>query len=360
MKNNIITQVLILLALMPSCSQENKETKKTEDVKNAFSLRKQEVSKTLELPAELLPFDRAEINAKVEGYVQKVLVDIGDVVKKGDVLVVLEAPELAARYAEAIAKYQEAEARFGASLDKYNRIQVVSKQRGLVAEGGLINTRNEMLADSAALISAQSIARVYKQMQDYLTIRAPFNGIVTDRFINAGDLAGSTGAGSLLTLMSPDKFRLRVHVPEDYVNNIPSDDSLKFTVDAVVGKTFTAKLARKSGSIDRETRTELWEFEYKNNDKELKPGMYTMARLNLSRAAGSFVVPSTAVVTTLEKKFVIRVKHDKAEWVDVTEGISQETGLEIFGNLNEGDILLTRGSDELKPGATVKIALQDQ
>ncbi len=85
-----------------------------------------------------------------------------------------------------------------------------------------------------------------------------------------------------------------------------------------------------------------------------------MASLNLSRAAESFVVPSTAVVTTLEKKFVIRINHDKAEWVDVTEGISQEMGLEIFGNLQEGDILLTRGTDELKQGTTVKIALQDQ
>ncbi len=135
MKNNIITQVLVLLVLMSSCSQENKETKKTEDVKNAFTLKKQEVSKTLNLPAELLPFDRAEINAKVEGYVQKVLVDIGDVVNKGEVLVVLEAPELAARYAESIAKYQEAEARFGSSLDKYNRIQVVSKQMGTGCRG---------------------------------------------------------------------------------------------------------------------------------------------------------------------------------------------------------------------------------
>jgi membrane fusion protein, multidrug efflux system len=359
MKNNIITQVLILLVFMSSCSLENKETKKTEDVKNAFKLKKQEVSKILNLPAELLPFDRAEINAKVEGYVQKVLVDIGDVVKKGEILVVIEAPELAARYAESIAKCQEAEARFGSSLDKYNRIQVVSKRIGLVAEAEVINTKNEMLADSADLISAKSITRVYKQMQDYLIIRAPFNGIVTDRYINAGDLVGITGKAALLTLVSPDKFRLRVNVPEYYVNSISSDGLLNFTTEAVVGKTFTAKLARKSGNIDRDTRTELWEYEYNNNDKELKPGMYTIARIKMSRTAGSFVVPSTSIVTTLEKKFVIRINQDKVEWVDVTEGISQESGLEIFGNLQEGDILLTRGTDELKQGTTVKIALQD-
>jgi len=360
MKSNIITQVLVLLIFMSSCSQEKEETKKSEDLRNAFILKKQEVSTTLSLPAELLPLDRAEINAKVEGYVQKVLVDIGDVVKKDEVLVLMDAPELAARYAEAGAKYQEAQARFSASLDKYTRIEAVSKQQGFVAEVERVNTKNEMLSDSAALISAKSMVQEYKQMQAYLTIRAPFNGVVSDRFINAGDLVGSSAKAKLLTLVSPDKFRLRVYVPEYYVNSIPSVDLLIFTADAVAGKTFTAKLARKSGSISRETRTELWEYEYQNKDTELKPGMYTMTRLNLSRAFESFVVPYTAVVTTLEKRFVIRIKDDKTEWVDVTEGISQEKGIEIFGNLQEGDILLTRGSDELKQGTTVKIALQDQ
>lgn len=358
MKKITIISVLAIAVIMASCSQENKEAKKIEDTKDAFTLTKQVVNKTLNLPAELLPYERAEINAKVEGYVQKVLVDIGDEVRKGEVLAVLEAPEVAAHYAEANAKYNEAAARYRASLDKSDRIRNASKQKGVVAEAELINIENVMLADSAALNSAESMAQAYKQLQAYLTIRAPFNGVVTERFIDTGDLVGSTGKAALLTIERPDKLRLRVHVPESYVNSVPANDSLVFAADAVVDKNFTAKLARKAGSINRETRTELWEYEYNNKDNELKPGMYTMARLNLSRTAGSFVVPYSAVVTSLEKKFVIRVNNGKAGWVDVREGISQENGLEIFGDLQEGDTLLTRASDELEAGTNVKINIQ--
>ncbi|MEX0980846.1 MAG: hypothetical protein WDZ47_02035, partial [Bacteroidales bacterium] len=112
---------------------------------------------------------------------------------------------------------------------------------------------------------------------------------------------------------------------------------------------------RKSGSINRETRTELWEYEYDNSAGDLKPGMYATTNLLLTRQEESFVVPYPAVVTSMERKFVIRANNGEAEWVDVHEGISLENGKEIFGNLEAGDTLLSRGREELKPGSPVKI-----
>lgn len=346
--------------LLFSCAENKQPIKHAEDVKQAFVLKKQEVSKDLKIPAELLPYEEAEINARVEAFVQKVLVDIGDRVKTGQALAVLDAPEAVARYAEANAIYAEANARFMGSFDHFNRLNEAAKEQGVVAAGELIHAKNQMRSDSAAIESARSSARAYRQLQDYLVVRAPFNGIVTSRSVDVGDLVGGAGQKALFQVERPDKLRLRVHVPETYVNHIPNGDSLTFTSDAVVNKSFKATLSRKSGSISPETRSELWEYEYENRTGELKPGMYAMARLSLNRQNSSFVVPYPAVVTSLEKKFVVRVKNNQVEWVDVRQGISLDNGAEIFGNLNEGDTLLVRASDEIKPGTTLKILLQKQ
>jgi RND family efflux transporter MFP subunit len=210
-----------------------------------------------------------------------------------------------------------------------------------------------MASDSAALLSAESTANAYQQMEDYLTIRAPFNGRLSSRMIDPGDFVSNGGNQILFVLENPARLRLRVHVPEAHVENNLVDKEMIFSVDAIPNKTFRAILSRKSGSINRETRTELWEYEFDNLSAELKPGMYATTHLHLTRPGKSFVVPFPAVVTSMERKFVIRIKDDVAEWIDVREGFSLENGKEIFGSLQEGDIILARGSEELKPGTRV-------
>lgn len=350
-----IISTLIFSFILFSCSPRNKEVKKAEDIKNAFLLQKKRVTKTINLPAELLAYERSELNAKTNAYVQKVLVDIGDRVRKDQVLALLEAPEVISQSAQANARIQEAEARFMASLDRYSRTSKAAGQQGVISESELINVKNQMLADSAALTSARSTAQSYKQLQAYLTIRAPFNGIVTSRLVNVGDFVGISGKSALMVIERPDILRLRIHVPESFVNNLPTSDSLSFKVDAIENKIFTAKLARKSGSINSDTRTELWEYEYQNSGNELKPGMYASAILNLNRRENTFVVPLSAVVTSLEKKFVIRISNEKTEWVDIRDGITMDKEVEIFGNLKEGDLILTRGTDEIKSGTSIKV-----
>ena len=359
MKQIFIIPAVAISILFAACSQDQKkEITKPDDAKNAIILKKQPVSVTLNLPAELLPYEEAEIHAKVDGYVHSVLADIGDKVRKGQVLARIDAPEVAANAAEAGAKFQEAQAGFFASRDKYYRILNAAKQQGVISESEVINSVNQMKADSAAMISAQSASQAYQQLQEYLIIRAPFDGIVTRRTVNPGDLVGKAGKSALFIVENPKKLRLRVYVPETHVGNLPDSDTLSFSVDALVNKTYKARLSRKSGSISRETRTETWEYEFDNTGGELKPGMYTTVKLNLKRPAGSFVVPFSAVVTTLEKKFVIRINNGQTEWVDIRDGISIKDGKEIFGDLSEGDTILVRGSDEIKPETKLKVKIQ--
>lgn len=363
MKQPIVYSVIVffLTLYLTSCAEKEQVAKAPpteEDTKQAFVLKKQSVGKALKLPAELLPYERAEMNARVEGFVRKVMVDIGDKVKEGQVLAVLEAPEAVARYAEATARQQEAKARYMGSLDRFQRLSAAAKEEGVIAQSELVNAKNQMLADSAAIASAQSTAQVYRQLQDYLTVKAPFAGVITSRTIDPGDLVGSGAASQpLYTVEQTDRLRLRVHVPEAYVNSIPTDEPLSFTTNAVVSKTFEADLSRKSGRIDPATRTELWEYEYENTSGALKPGMYTTAQFNLKRENESFVVPYTAVATTLERKFIVRANNGKVAWVDVRQGISMNDGVEIFGELTEGDTLLIRGSEEIKADSTINVKI---
>jgi multidrug efflux pump subunit AcrA (membrane-fusion protein) len=177
--------------------------------------------------------------------------------------------------------------------------------------------------------------------------------MITKGMVDVGDFVGASGKSAMLSLERLDKLRLRVYVPESHVNSLSAGDGISFRSQSVNDRLFSAKPSRKSGSIDQTTRTELWEYEYQNQSGELKPGMYVLATLQLNRPKPSFFVPSAAIITSQERKFVIRVIESKADWIDLRK-ISKTDGLEIFRNLNEGDILLARGSEELKQGTEIK------
>jgi multidrug efflux pump subunit AcrA (membrane-fusion protein) len=147
-------------------------------------------------------------------------------------------------------------------------------------------------------------------------------------------------------------------VPEAYTTAISDTSSINFTVDAQPGTRYKARLSRKSGSLNLVNRTETWEFIYSNKANELKSGMYANATIKLGRKEASFVVPSTAVATNLEKRFVIRRKDGKTEWIDVRNGINLDDKIEIFGSLTPGDTLLVRSSDEIKEGVQLVFKIQ--
>jgi membrane fusion protein, multidrug efflux system len=322
------------------------------DSVHVFALKKDSVTKRLSLPLELHPWERTEVYAKVEGYVKALKVDIGDHVKRNDVLMVLDAPEATANYARAAADLQAARARYRTSLDRYKRIVNAAKEPGAVSESEMESARNQMLSDSASYAAGQSGADAYNQLRNYLTIRAVSDGIVTQRNVDRGTLVGK-GRQPLLIVENLTKLRLRVAVPEAYTSAIPESSSIVFTVDAQPSRKYAATLARKSNQIDPETRTELWEFEAANPRLELKSGMYGNVNFSLHRAETSFVVPYSAVVTNNERNFVIRVRDNKTEWVDVKSGINLNDRVEVFGDLQEGDQLVMRANDELKAGKQV-------
>ncbi|MGJ7032314.1 efflux RND transporter periplasmic adaptor subunit [Niabella hirudinis] len=322
------------------------------DTVPVFILSSTELNKSIELPAELQPYETAALTPKVEGYVKQMRVDIGDRVRKGQVLVVLDAPELMARSAEFQTAISTARSKYMASKDVYDRLYKAAqaKTAGIVAPVDLEKSRNQQLADSAAYESAKSLARSYHQVAGYLTITAPFSGIITARTADPGALVSQ--ATPVLTIQNTDVLRLRVAVPELYVSTGATTKTVSFRVQSNPNKSFAATLSRKSGAIDPQNRTETWEYRYLNAGNELKAGSFAYVRLDLERSLPSFVVAPSVVATNQERKFVIVVKNGVAEWVDVRPGMSNEKGIEIFGNLTNGDTLVQRATDERKAGTS--------
>jgi RND family efflux transporter MFP subunit len=326
------------------------------------------LSKTIDLPGELQPFLSVSLHAKVAGYVERVLVDRGSQVKPGDLLVELSAPELAARIAEAESQVHaaessrlQAEAQMAAATSTSERLRKAAETPGAVAGNELIQAQKqteslqaEVRSREEAVRAAQAIVQAQKDMQAYLRITAPFEGVVTDRLVHPGALAGPGNDAPLLVIQQISHLRLIAAVPEADTGSIVRGAKVEFHVPAYSERTYSATVARPAHMLETKTRTMPVELDVLNPDGSLSPGMYAAIRWPVRRSKPALMVPKTAVVTTSERTFVIRDKAGRAEWVDVRKGGADGDATEVTGNLHAGDRVVRRASDELREGAALR------
>jgi len=359
-----ISLLICFVFLVAACKDQSqqpglvKSIGKPDTVKS-FALQAGKIEKQTTLPGELLSYEQAEIHPKVAGYVKDMKVDIGSIVRKGQVLAIVEAPEIQSGVEAASGKMQAAKAKYEASRDTYKRVLEASGSDGVIAPDELQRARNQMLADSADYKSTVFAAQSSRQVGNYLVIVAPFNGIITQRNVHEGAYVGNPNQKGILEIRDNSRLRLQVAVPEALTGVQLKDNKIHFSTKANPDQLFEGSLVRRSGSIDPATRTETWEFEIKNDKNALKPGAFADVKLEVSRSRPSFLVPFPAIVTTLEKKFVIRVRGGITEWVDVSQGINLTDRTEIFGKLNEGDTLVSKGNEEIKAGTRVVAKLSN-
>lgn len=324
-------------------------------------------SRTVDLPAEISPYLSVSLHAKVRGYVDKVLVDRGSIVKEGEVLATLTAPEMDAQIAEAESKFQaaeadrlQAEAQLAATQSTYERTQEAAKTPGAVAGNDVVQAQKQVEAAQAlvrsrqrASAAAQSAADALKAMLAYLKIAAPFDGVVTDRLVHPGALVGPGTDPALLTVQQVSHLRVVIPVPEEYVGSIVRGGSVDFTVPAYPRHTYSGKIARVAGVLDEKTRTMPVELDVLNRDSTLAPGMYPSVKWLVQGQGAELWVPKTSVVTTTERTFVIRDRGGRAEWVDVKKGAAEGDLVAVIGNLKAGDQVVRRATDEIREGAPV-------
>ena len=348
--------LLLLLAALPVCSQP------------LVPVTTHSVSRTVQLPGEIQPYLAVSLHAKVPGYVERVLVDRGSFVDQGELLAELSAPEMAARIAELRSRVNAAQsdrvqaaAQLAATQATYDSLKKAAETPGAIAANELVQAQKQVDAAAALVASrqqavqaAQAAVKAESDLEQYLKITAPFDGVITERLVHPGALVGPGPDPVLLILQQISRLRLVVPVPEEDVASMAQGAQVTFQVPAYPERKFSGQIARIAHALDPKTRTMAVELDVFNRDRALAPGMYPQVDWPIRRAKPALFVPKTAVVTTTERIFVIRDRAGKAEWVDVQKGISDGDLVEVLGALAPGDKVVRRGTDELHEGAALR------
>src|SRR2546423_12984156 len=319
------------------------------------------------LPGELQPYEQVAVFPKVTGFVDSISVDRGSVVKAGQLMIRLIAPEIAAQRAEAQSKLQgadaqriEAEAKLASDESTYQRLKAASATPGVVAGNDLEVAQRAVEADRARVESvregaqaARSALKSVSEIEGYLQVRAPFDGVVTERNVHPGALVGpSSGSGVGVPIVRVEKIsrlRLLVPVPEKYVAGIKEGAKVRFSVPAFPNQAFSGKVARIAHSVDVKTRTMPVELDVTNTDGHLASGMFPEVVWPVSRSQPTLFVPTSAVARTTEATFVVRIRDGNTEWVNVQAGEVDGKQTEGFGDFRGGDDVAACGTDEMRP-----------
>lgn len=330
------------------------------------------LSTTIALPAQLEPYEQVDIYPKVTGFVETVTVDRGSRVKTGQVLVRLTAPELVSQRSQAEAAVRAAESQLATANAKltsdqgtYEHMQAAAKTPGVLAENDVAVAGQTVSADKGLVAAAeQNIAaareslKTVSQSEAYLTITAPFAGVVTTRNLHRGALIGpASGNGPalpILQIVNDRRLRLVVPVPEAEVGSMKNGQAVTFTVPAYPGQNFKAPIARIADALDQKSRTMPVELDVMNRDGKLAPGSFASVKWPLERGYPTLFVPVTAVTNDQQHTFVIRVRNDKAQWVTVQTGQTVNGEIEVFGDLAEGDQVVKTATDAIHSGDAVR------
>jgi membrane fusion protein (multidrug efflux system) len=321
-----------------------------------FKLANQPLDVSLQIPGELLAYHQVDIYAKVSSFVRNLTVDIGSEVKKGQLLLTLEAPEMNSQLAAAESRLKSQEAILTASKANYSRLYETSKTPGTISKNDLDQAMARKSSDEAQYEAARASIREIRSMRDYLEIRAPFDGIISARNVNPGAYVGPSGKGSelpLFTLQDQRNLRLVISIPEVYTGYLHKGDEVSFSVKSTPGETYHSKVTRMSGALDNRLRSEKIEMDVKNTSLKLLPGMITEVEVPLPSNKNTFIIPAKALLDTDEGVFVIRVTNNKAGKVKVTKGRETDDKIEVFGDLKEGDELISEANEEMREGSVI-------
>lgn len=307
----------------------------------------------LKLAGELKPYEQTELFAKVNSYVKNIKVDIGDKVSKGQILMILEAPEIVSQIANAKAKVQAQEAIYISTKSTYDRMLKADETKGAMAKDAIDQIKARKLSDESQLAAARSVYNEIRNINDYLVIRAPFSGIITDRSVDLGAYVSPMSKEPLLVIENNQKLRLNLSVPEANTPYIKIGDTIRFYVRSQPQIKHVALVSRRSGSLDAKLRSEKIEADFINVKNVLKPYMVAETDIPLQNTEATFFVPKIAVVESGIGIYIIRVENGKTKNIPVSKGRIMDDKMEVFGELNQGDKILKMASEEIVEGTAV-------
>jgi RND family efflux transporter MFP subunit len=313
-------------------------------------------------PVDLRPIAQADVGAKTLGYLDAVLVDRGDVVKKGQLLAVVRPSDLPDQMASARGSLAQARAAVALQRSNAERAKVLVPQ-GLMSQADANTIAAALDSAIAQEESARGSIGALSTRLGELSLVAPFDGVVWQRRADPGALVGPLGGGAVVTLVQVDALRVFVAVNERQAVQVTVGKDARVEVDAYPGRSFAGRVVRLSPAFDPVTRTLDAEVRLDNTNGELRPGMYGRGWITLDVHKGSVVVPAGAVQISDRKAYVFVIERDakdggaeKAKRRPVELGVDLGTTLEITSGVKAGDEVVTAGADGLADGAAVRVA----
>jgi RND family efflux transporter MFP subunit len=327
----------------------------------------QENAREIVMPGNMQAFTMAPIYARTTGYVKAWYHDIGTHVKKGELLAVIETPELDQQLASAKADLATATANAGLAkitADRYKDLISTSA----VSQQDTDNAVNLLAARNTEVASAAANVQRLEELQSFERIEAPFDGVITARNLDIGQLisvTGSTttaGAGTvtgskeIFDVSAVGTLRVFINVPQIYAPDAKNGVIASLTLPQYPGRTFKGKLVRTSDAVDPATRTLLAEVDEDNRSGELLPGSYTEVHLNVSSAAPALIVPVTALILQPDGMQVATVDASRhVHMVHVTPGRDFGNTVEILSGLSAGESIVSIPPDSLTDGEAVRV-----
>jgi len=296
----------------------------------------------LVLPGTLLGMNEAQIYSRVNGYVKQWLKDIGDTAKKGETLAILDIPEVNKQVEEATANFQLAKTAY----DRWKRLRTedaVSQQ--------------ELDEKTALFRQTEAVLKRLRDLQSFGTVIAPFDGTITRRNVNMGDLvnAGNVGmAQALFTMAHVDKLHVYVYLPQDRAGQIKVGDEVLITQNSAPDKPVKGRIARTAGAIDPSTRSLQVDVEVPNENRLLLPGSYVEVALNIALGS-ALIIPTNSLIFGAGGPFVATVKDNKILKKKVSLGIDYGLQVEIRSGLTADEDIILNPLDSITDGQTVKI-----
>ncbi|MDB6081594.1 MAG: hypothetical protein JWO53_866 [Chlamydiia bacterium] len=314
----------------------------------------------LTLPSSTAAYHVTPIWARANGYLGKLLVDIGDVVKEGQLLAVLETPDVDQQYDQAVADLASAESKRDIakiSKDRWQSLHTIDP--GAISQQEVDDRVATYLTAEADVQAADANMRRYKQLQEFKYIIAPFNGTIIERDVDIGSLitAGSNGSPQrLFVIAETDTIRLFVNVPQCYFRSIQEGVEGTARIREFQGRAFTGTVVRYAKALDPTSRTLLTELHIDNKNGELLSGLYAEVSFILKPDQPYFVVPVAAIIIRAgEPQVAVLDKKDVVHLKTVKIGLDYGKAMQIVDGVNENDRIVTNPSEKIIEGAQVQL-----
>jgi RND family efflux transporter MFP subunit len=325
------------------------------------------------LPGTTAAFDNANIYARATGYIAKRNVDIGDHIKQGELLAQLAVPELDDQIFQNEGTLAQLKSTLELTVANLKLAQVTwDRDRPLVHEGwatqqqGTVDVQT-VKANASAVAAAQqnvtaqeNLLRMLRQNRDYALVVAPFDGVITQRNVNVGDLVQGnvTGGTFMFEMQQTDPIRVWAYVPQDAAFGVAPGVDAIVRVPELPNREFPGKVTRIADAQESGTRTLLTEVDLPNPDGALRSGVYCFVELKIPRKTPSLVVPAEAIIFNRNGLQVAVVEDGKAEIRKVNVTRDMGTQVEVDAGVKPGDRVILNPPVNLSEGGKVRVAAQ--